>query len=321
MLYANIREFKFLSEFDELEISAVNAIPLDTVHGVVQIVHGLCEHKEMYFPFMDYLAEQGFITVISDNRGHGQSICAPDDLGYMFQNGGEGLVSDLAQLNKFIKQAWNTIPVFIIAHGLGSVAARRFIAQPDTDINGLIISGCPCYSSFTSIVRCIDSVAAKKPGSRFRSDKICGVVESCLGASFDDEVPNSWRCSDPDVVERFNGDPLCSFKPTMNCYEELLGLTRRAYSKTESTSADLSLPIRFLSGKDDPCMLSEKKFFKNIKLLEKNGCESISHRLFDGMRHDIIFEKNNAVVWKDIAKTLFSWVDRYNDSHEVIQTE
>ena len=153
MLYANIREFKFLSEFDELEISAVNAIPLDTVHGVVQIVHGLCEHKEMYFPFMDYLAEQGFITVISDNRGHGQSICAPDDLGYMFQNGGEGLVSDLAQLNKFIKQAWNNIPVFIIAHGLGSVAARRFIAQPDTDINGLIISGCPCYSSFTSIVR------------------------------------------------------------------------------------------------------------------------------------------------------------------------
>ena len=80
MLYANIREFKFLSEFDELEISAVNAIPLDTVHGVVQIVHGLCEHKEMYFPFMDYLAEQGFITVISDNRGHGQSIFAPDDL-------------------------------------------------------------------------------------------------------------------------------------------------------------------------------------------------------------------------------------------------
>lgn len=103
MLYANIREFKFLSEFDELEISAVNAIPLDTVHGVVQIVHGLCEHKEMYFPFMDYLAEQGFITVISDNRGHGQSICAPDDLGNMFQNGGEGLVSDLAQLNKFNK--------------------------------------------------------------------------------------------------------------------------------------------------------------------------------------------------------------------------
>lgn len=64
-----------------------------------------------------------------------------------------------------------------------------------------------------------------------------------------------------------------------------------------------------------------KEVFQNIKLLEKNGCESISHRLFDGMRHDIIFEKNNAVVWKDIAKTLFSWVDRYNDSHEVIQTE
>ena len=69
------------------------------------------------------------------------------------------------------------------------------------------------------------------------------------------------------------------------------------------------------------CQMNEYDSALIASMLEKNGCESISHRLFDGMRHDIIFEKNNAVVWKDIAKTLFSWVDRYNDSHEVIQTE
>ena len=54
---------------------------------------------------------------------------------------------------------------------------------------------------------------------------------------------------------------------------------------------------------------------KTVEKLEKTGYESISHRLFEGMRHDVLMEKNNINVYKDIAKTLFSWLDRWNDSH------
>ena len=42
-----------------------------------------------------------------------------------------------------------------------------------------------------------------------------------------------------------------------------------------------ALPIRFISGKDDPAMISEKKFISMMKKLEKTGYESISHRLFE----------------------------------------
>lgn len=75
-----------------------------------------------------------------------------------------------------------------------------------------------------------------------------------------------------------------------------------------------SLPVRFISGRDDPCLVSEKKFLRAVKSLEKKGYESISHRLFDGMRHEVLNEKNNVNVYKDIAKTLFSWIDRINDA-------
>ena len=61
-------------------------------------------------------------------------------------------------------------------------------------------------------------------------------------------------------------------------------------------------------------MISEKKLFKLMSRLEKNGFESISHRLFDGMRHEVLNEKNNINVWKDIAKSLFSWIDRFNEA-------
>ena len=68
-------------------------------------------------------------------------------------------------------------------------------------------------------------------------------------------------------------------------------------------------------------MISEKKFMRSVGKLEKLGYESISHRLFDGMRHDILMEKNSINVYKDIAKTLFSWLDRWNDKHSVAEAE
>ena len=100
----------------------------------------------------------------------------------------------------------------------------------------------------------------------------------------------------------------------MNGYEEALILVREACSVKKQQNADPSLPIRFVSGKDDPCMISEKKLFRLMAKLEKAGFESISHRIFDGMRHEVLNEKNNINVWKDIAKSLFSWIDRFNEA-------
>jgi lysophospholipase len=313
MLNADLKEFEFTSSFDELVISAVIAVPAGDVCGVVQLVHGLNEHKERYYPFMDYLAEEGFITVIHDCRGHGKSICTPDDLGFMFRKGGDGFVSDIAQLNKIIRETYPKLPFFMIAQGMGSVGARCYIKEHDEELNGLVLLGTPCYSRFSPVTRCIRAVSSKKPGSRFRSEKIYNTIDDTFGKFFE-EPENSWRCSDPEVVSAFNNDPLCNFMVTLNGYEEMLRLTRQAYSSNGWQLKNPSLPVRFVSGKDDPCLISEKKFFAAVYSLEKSGYESISHRLFDGMRHDILNEKNNINVWKDIAKTLFSWIDRYNDS-------
>jgi len=314
MLNADLKEFEFTSAFDGLLISAVIAIPSEQPCGVVQLVHGMNEHKERYYPFMDYLAEQGFITVIHDNRGHGKSVCSPDDLGFMFRNGGEGIVSDIVQLTKIVKETYPQLPLFMIGHSMGSLAVRCFLKEHDDMIDGAVILGCPCYSRFSGFVRAVDGAASKKLGSRFRSEKIYEISEAFLNKHFNSELPHSWICSETSVVEEFNADPLCNFRYTLNGYEGFLYLLRSTYSKRGWKMKNPHLPIRFVSGKDDPCMLSEKKFFKAVAMLEKLGYESTSHRLFEGMRHEVLNEKNNINVWKDIAKTLFSWIDRFNDT-------
>ena len=314
MLNADLKEFQLTSDFDELVLSAVLAVPSGEKNGIVQIVHDMNEHKERYYPFMDYLAEQGFITVIHDNRGHGKSIVEPDDLGFMFRKGGEGFVSDIAQINQRIRAGYPDMPVFMLASGMGAAGAECFMKENDDKINGLVLLGTICYSSFSPVTRAINSVASKRPGSRFRSEKIFNAVDDSFGKFFEDPI-NSWRCSDADAVLAFNEDPLCNFRPTLNGYQEFLWLVKNSQSSRGWAVKNPSLPIRFISGKDDPAMISEKKFMGMMKKLEKNGYESISHRLFDGMRHDVLVEKNSVNVYKDIAKTLFSWVDRWNEEH------
>ena len=64
----------FRSDADGLEISVMKILP-DTFscRGILQLVHGMSEHKERYEEFMRYMADKGFVTVIHDHRGHGGS--------------------------------------------------------------------------------------------------------------------------------------------------------------------------------------------------------------------------------------------------------
>ena len=62
--------------------SAENAIDEDCIKGVVQFSHGMAEHKERYYPLMEYLAANGFASAINDHRGHGESVRSKEDRGY-----------------------------------------------------------------------------------------------------------------------------------------------------------------------------------------------------------------------------------------------
>lgn len=59
-------EGSFLSEADTLEISVLCLMPEPGIkpRAIVQLVHGMSEHKERYIPFMEYLTDKGYITVI-----------------------------------------------------------------------------------------------------------------------------------------------------------------------------------------------------------------------------------------------------------------
>ena len=86
------------SPVDGLELSLLYAEPSDTPKGIVQIAHGMCEHKERYIPLMEFLCENGYAVVCNDHRGHGVSVRSKEDLGFMGKDGWLALVEDLKEV-------------------------------------------------------------------------------------------------------------------------------------------------------------------------------------------------------------------------------
>ena len=83
--------------------------------GVIQIVHGMSEHKERYEPFMEYMAALGYVTaeVSIDNRGHGQSVRCGDQSGYMYGGGAKAMLQDIGTVNKELRQQFPDIPLIV----------------------------------------------------------------------------------------------------------------------------------------------------------------------------------------------------------------
>ena len=103
----SIKEFFTLtSDFDALELKLMLIRPEGRPRALVQLAHGMCEHKERYAPFMEFRAERGCLCVINDPRGHGGSVRSPEDLGYFYADGDRALVEDMHQISLWMKARW-----------------------------------------------------------------------------------------------------------------------------------------------------------------------------------------------------------------------
>ena len=86
---------ELISKQDGLTLSVLWTEPEKKVRGVVQISHGMSEHKERYLPFMKFLAGHGYAAVIHDHRGHGGSVREKEDLGYFYNTKEKGIIESL----------------------------------------------------------------------------------------------------------------------------------------------------------------------------------------------------------------------------------
>ena len=62
------------------------------------------------------------------------------------------------------------------------------------------------------------------------------------------------------------------------------------------------LPIRFYSGLDDPCAISEKAFKKAMDYLKRQGYKHVAGKMYYGMRHEILNEPAKKRVLEEMLR-------------------
>ena len=89
---------KILSEFDGLGLEIAVIVPEGDPKGVIQFSHGMAEHKERYYDFMNYLSDHGYVCVIHDHRGHGGSVEKAEDYGFFYTENEQAIIEDTSLL-------------------------------------------------------------------------------------------------------------------------------------------------------------------------------------------------------------------------------
>lgn len=293
-------KFTVISRQDGLPLDVLTVTP-DAPRAILQLSHGMCEYKERYLPFMEYMAAQGCLCIIHDHRGHGKSLRREEDLGYFYHKGGPYLVKDLHQISGEIRRRYPKLPFFLFGHSMGSLAVRVYLKHYDSGLDGLIVCGSPSFHPLTAPAFSAIRLMAAVRGGRSRS-ALADRMISLLDLPFlMERVRHAWICTDRAVVDGFNADPYCNFTFTLNGYQSLLWLMKQAYDPTGWRFSKPDLPILFMSGEKDPCLISKREFLKAIQLLRRIGYRHVTGRLFKGMRHEILNEPGKQKVFEETA--------------------
>lgn len=285
----------FLMVDDGLPLAVTITKPIGKqIKGIVQVIHGILEHKNRYQDFADFLAAQGYLVLTSDNRGHGESNNEQNPLGHM--PGVERMVADQVYLTNFIKAQYPDVPLYLYGHSFGSILARNYLKENDDLIDKLLLTGTVSYEKLAPLGIQLAKIAQRLTGK----EKHSWLLKKLSGYGAEDK---SWLTNDLSQIEKLNGDT-----------QIIPGYTNQGVSTIWQADYELKqikkyrcqnpmLPILSLSGMEDEAITGGLSGLADTKsTLEAIGYQHVEVFEYEGMKHEVINEINNQLVYQRILE-------------------
>ena len=290
------------SSSDGLKIELAYTIPKDEIKGIVQFSHGMAEHKERYFNFMEYLSNNGYVCVINDHRGHGNSVKDKKDLGYFYTEDTNFIIDDLHDVTKYIKEKFSNQKLYLFSHSMGTLVARGYMQKYDNEIEKIILCGTPTKNPFTPFAIFMAYVF-KAIGMGKKTNKILNhLTFASYNKGYNSE--NEWLSKNPENISIYNDDELCGFIFTTNGFINLYKLLKRAFEPQKYEVKNKDLDIFLIAGENDPVIQSNQKFKNLEQFLNKLGYKNTKSKLYPDLRHEILNEKEYEQIYEDVLEFL-----------------
>lgn len=304
-----MKNFKLRSNFDGLLLDGLQQDALLS-KGIIVIVHGMSEYKERYLPFMHYLESNGFSSIIIDHRGHGNSVLSKEDYGFFHDDCGVGIVEDLVQVVNYAKDEYESIPLYIFAHSMGTLVTRAFLQEHDQLVDGVFLCGPPSNNPLVNAGLLLSKSIGAIKGSHYRSNMIHNLSFKSFEKQHKGKSKNAWINSVESEVDLYDKEEKCGFIFTVNGFQNLFHLVKRVYTKKNYQCKHPQVPIHVLAGKEDPVIGGVVGFEKQVYFLQQMGYEQVTHKLYEGKRHELLNERNKDEVMDDTRIILEMWLNR-----------
>lgn len=303
-------EFYFPSKDGNTEIHTIEWKPEGNVRAVLQISHGMVEYIGRYEEFAEYLCSKGFYVVGNDHLGHGKSVQSKSEYGYFHAKYGNACVlGDMHTLRQRIARKYPDVPYFMLGHSMGSALLRQYIQLYGNGLSGVIVMGTMAEQKkeLLKLGMHLCRILALLKGWHYRSRLVDRMVNGPFCRKFKPARTRAdWITSDPDKLDQYVSDPLCSFTFTVNAYYHMFAGILQMQKKESIYMIPKTLPIFMVSGSDDPV----GKFGKGVrKIYEKYkaaGIKDVTLQLYAGDRHEILNETDRKQVCQDIYDWMIS---------------
>ena len=290
------------SPADGLALNTLIICSQEDPKAAILFIHGLCGKIGRMLPTMSHFAAEGYACIGFDMRGHGDSIKTEEDRGYTYHGGSKAMAEDIRAVIGWIENNFPKTPIYIVAHSMGSLAARTYLKSDDTHINGLVLCGSPSYNPLSPYARIFLQAYNAITGGRRRLERTQRFTSNLYNKDFEEDGFQAWMCSDPEERQRFFDDPECNYTCTTDCSLTLLMLMKETYSRKGWHVANPSVPILFISGENDSCMISMKKFHQSAGFMNSVGYTDVSSIIFPDMRHEVLNEIGKESAWQAISE-------------------
>ena len=243
-----------------------------TVHGTVQVVHGLGEHIGRYAAVAQALNGAGWHVVGHDQRGHGRSEGARGTV-----PAGPGFLADLAAVMDAVRKAGRHV---LLGHSMGGLVAARFAAEA--------LAAAPAAWS-----RPLDGLVLSSPALDLGLNTFQKALLTVLGPLAPDlRVGNglkpTWISRDAGVVQAYVDDPRVHDRIT----PRLVRFMQDSGAQVQAQAQRWQLPTLLLWAGADRCVAPRG----SVAFAAAAPAAVVSSQAYPELFHEIFNEPERAQV-------------------------
>ena len=254
--------------------------------GVVQLAHGLGEHRLRYEHLAESLVAAGFSVWADDHRGHGETGRQQHDgdlsrLGRLGPGGHRATVDQVRAFGELARAANPGVPFILLGHSWGSLIAQLLLNMQPEAYDAVVLSG--------TARRTLRDMNGGDLNARHRA----------LG-----HPDYEWLSRDPATVRAAAADELMFTASAIKAFGvldamRLLGLPAR------ELAARRDVPLLLQVGADDSLGGEASVAKLAADYIDRSGFSDVTAIVYPGARHEVYNETNRQEVIAD----LIGWLE------------